>query len=117
MGIAWRVFFVVADHLYTMSTAGAEWMGEGYSYKNAYSGIVVYNLKTEEEKQYRIGKPEDQYSGFFLFNNVMHFSDLYYYSLSEEKGGYAYSSLENRNDIGFPVVLEFLRTGNSSMGF
>ncbi len=116
LGIAWRVFCVVADNLYTMSTSGVEWAGEGYSYKNAYSDIVVYNLKTEEEKRYRIDKPEDQYSGFFLFNDVMYFSDLYYYSLSEEKGGYAYSSLQNKNDIGFPIVSEFYTDGKQLYG-
>lgn len=116
LGIAWRVFCVVADNLYTKSTSAPEWTGEGYSYKNAHSDIVVYNLKTEEEKRYRIDEPEDQFPGFFLFNDVVYFNDLYYYSLSEEKGGYAYSSLQNKNDIGFPIVSEFYTDGEQLYG-
>lgn len=117
LGISWSVFEIVADHVYTTITSGVEWTGEGYSYKNAYSEIAVYNLKTEEEKRYRIDKAEDKYtSGFFLFNNMMYFSDLYYYSLSEEKGGYAYSSLQDKNDIGFPIVSEFYTDGEQLYG-
>ncbi len=116
LDLAWDVLSVLGDHVYTTAVLGTKWVGDGYSYGDAYSEIAVYNLKTGEEERHFFSRAENRYlSAFFMFNNEMYFSDLYYYSFQEKKEGKAYCNL-HKDYVNVDIISEFYTDGEQLYG-
>lgn len=106
-------FYLVGDKAYTTSSFGGSVSELGYSYADASTNIISYDLRTGEDTTYLFEHGENvSLSAFFLFQDRMLFNDLAFYSLSEEKGHYAYCNLLEPNNIGSTIVTEFYTDGS-----
>ena len=113
LDLAWDVISVLGDYAYTTFVLGLD---NGKSYDDAYSEIAVYNLKTGEEERHFFSRAENRYlSAFFMFNNEMYFSDLYYYSFQEKKEGKAYCNL-HKDYVNVDIISEFYTDGEQLYG-
>ena len=105
-------FYLVGDKAYTTQVQGLEPNEYGYSYANATTEIIAYDMKTGEENRYPVSWGESVYtSAFFMFDNTAYFKDLISYSITEEKEHLVYCNLIAPNNLKASVVSEYYTDG------